>query len=195
MGARLKILCDCDGILADFVGMVLTYVERNTGMRPLREAIDQWDCFAALNMRDHWPAFRSQCDALEMCLRAEALPGAREFYAGLRACGDVRVCTTPMTVAWLSQRAAWLEAFGVPLGEQIQCAEKEALAAPGVVLIDDRAENCVAFVSAGGSAFCIATPYNTHLVCVDAKHAPGARLVRGTHDECLVWVRAKAGEL
>ena len=38
---RLRILCDVDGVLADFVGLVLDYVQKNTGLSYLPSAVDQ----------------------------------------------------------------------------------------------------------------------------------------------------------
>jgi 5'(3')-deoxyribonucleotidase len=184
MGTRLRILCDCDGVLADFVGLVLDYVQKNTGLSYLHSAVDKWDCFACLGLSEHWPYFRTQVDELGLCRSMRPLPGASEFYAALRTLGDVRVCTTPMTVAWLSQRAAWLVEFGVPLSEQIQWCDKHELVPAYDVLIDDKAENCEAFTDAGGVAFCIATPYNEHA---------SPRIARGTHAECLVWLRDLRG--
>lgn len=179
---QLRILCDCDGVLSDFVGLVLDYVQKNTGLSYLPSAVDQWDCFACLGLKEHWPFFRTQVDELGLCRSMRELPGAREFYAELERIGEVKVCTTPMTCSWLTQRAEWLVAFGVPLRNQWQGDGKEALVPAYDVLIDDKAENCAAFVKAGGVAWCIATPYNTH--------APvSASLRRGSHAECLAWLR------
>lgn len=182
---RLRILCDVDGVLADFVGCVLDYVQRNTGLSYLHSAVDQWDCFAALGLAEHWPFFREQCDSLALCRSMRSLPGAADFYAELLRIageGNVKVCTTPMTPAWLAQRAEWLVAFGIPLGEQIYAHDKSELHPAWDVLIDDRAENCNAFVEAGGVAWCIATPYNAHVEECPSLH-------RGTHAECLAFLR------
>lgn len=176
---RPRILCDVDGVLADFVGCVLDYVQRNAGLSYLHSAVDQWDCFAALGLPEHWPYFREQCDRLDLCRRMQPLPGAAEFYAALSLLGEVRVCTTPMTPAWLSQRAEWLVEFGVPLKDQIQTFAKEDLVPAWDVLIDDKTENCEAFERAGGRAFCIAAPYNANV-----------SVRRGTHAEALAWLRA-----
>lgn len=184
----LRILCDCDGVLSDFVGLVLDYVGRNTGLYYRREAVREWDCFAVLGLSEHWSYFRTQCDMFDLCRGMEIMPGARELWAEIeRIDPDAKVCTTPMTVAWLSQRAAWLEAFGVPLKRQWQGEGKEAFAAPGRgdVLIDDKPENCEAFVRAGGRAFCIAAAYNGGVRA--AAHVP-----RGTHAECVAWLRSIA---
>ena len=181
----LRILCDVDGVLADFVGLVLDYAARSYGLSACRrEAVDQWDCFAALGMPTEWPRFHAACDTLELCRSMAEIPGAREFYAELRRIGEVRVCTSPMNARWLTQRAEWLEMFGVPLNEQIHWHDKHELAGAYDVLIDDKAENCEAFWRAGGEAYCIATPYNVRV----AAHIP-----RGTHAECLAWLRGVAG--
>lgn len=182
----INILCDADGVLVDFVRLVLDYVQKNTGLCYLHSAVDQWDCFAALGLQEHWPYFRRQCDELKLCRTMHPLPGARAFLTELERIANVKICTTPMTPAWLTQRAEWLEEFGVPLKRQIQTCEKYELAGAWDVLIDDNAGNCEDFVAAGGAAFCIATPYNTEL-------AGSKRVPRGTHAECLAWVRDLAG--
>jgi 5'(3')-deoxyribonucleotidase len=185
---RLRILCDADGVLVDFVGLVLDYVYKAKGLSYLPSAIDQWDCFAALGLQEHWPYFREQCDRLQLCRSMRPMLGAAEFLAGLRARGEVAICTTPMTPGWLTQRAEWLEAFGVPLKDQIHCHAKQDLARFGTisspsagwdVLIDDKVENCEAFKNAGGLAFCITAAYNTHC---------SALISRGDWRACLAWL-------
>lgn len=182
----MRILCDVDCVLADFAGLVLDYVQRNTGLSYRPEALDDWDMLGCLGLGDHWPYFRAQCDSLGLCRTMRPLPGARAFYAELEriaGAGAVKVCTTPMTPGWLTQRAEWLVEFGVPLEHHIQIHHKEDLAGAWDVLIDDKAENCEAFVSAGGWAFCIAYPHNVHV---------SPDVPRGTHAECLAWLRGLA---
>jgi 5'(3')-deoxyribonucleotidase len=185
----LNLLCDADGVIIDFVRLVLDYVQKNTGLSYLHSAIDQWDCFAALGLQEHWPYFRRQCDELKLCRTMLPLPGAREFLTELERIANVKICTTPMTPGWLTQRAEWLEEFGVPLNRQLHFHDKHDLVPAWDVLIDDKVENCEAFVKAGGQAFCIATPYNTEFKA--SFH--GAPRARGTHAECLAWVRRLAG--
>jgi hypothetical protein len=192
---NLRIFVDCDGVLSDFVGCVLDYLARNTPLTQVRrEAIDQWDCFAAVGCAEQWPYFSKACDQLDLCRNMRELPGARELWAEcLRlSAGQARVLTTPMTVAWLSQRAAWLEAFGIPLGQQIQIGKSllsgdvlDGVGEYGRLLIDDKPENCEAFQRAGGWAFCLAAPYNTHV---------SADIPRGDHAQAIEWLRAVAGE-
>lgn len=186
--SRLRILCDCDGVLSDFVGLVLDYVHRNTGMRYQHHAVDQWDCFAALGLSEHWPYFKSQCDSLELCRHMREMVGARALWAEIKRIDPrAKVCTTPMTTKWLTQRAEWLECFGVPLEDQWQGHGKEDFASKFDVLIDDKVENCVDFRKAGGVSFCIASAYNT------PAHGLPPNVPRGTHADCAAWLRELAG--
>jgi hypothetical protein len=176
-----------DGVLADFVALCLDYVARNYGLRYERSAIDQWDCMAAMGFpKSEWKLFGERIGPMLMCRRMPLMQGAVEFYAKLVRLGEVKVATTPFNAVWLTQRAEWLEEFGIPIDRQIHIHEKQDLAC-GMseegweILIDDKVENCVAFVEAGGRAFCIAAPYNNH--CPD-------HIERGSHADCLEFVRA-----
>lgn len=188
----LRILCDADGVLVDFVALCLDYVAKNYGLSYRREAIDKWDCMAALGFPTEWPRFAAAVGPLELCRKMQPMPtgmpgGAAAFLVALEAIGEVKIATTPMNSAWLSQRAEWLEEhLAVPLSRQIHLHDKDILAggARGAdVLIDDKVENCEAFTAAGGVAFCIATPYNAHV---------RRDIARGSHRDCLEWLRGLA---
>jgi 5'(3')-deoxyribonucleotidase len=176
---RLRILCDADGVLVDFVGLVLDYVQKNTGLSYLPSAIDKWDCFAALGLQEHWPYFREQCDRLQLCRSMRPMLGADRFLAELRRRGEVAICTTPMTPGWLTQRAEWLVEFGVPLKHQIHTHCKDELAGSWDILIDDNVGNVADFWAAGGKAFLISAPYNGHA---------SATYPRGDWRACLAWL-------
>jgi hypothetical protein len=187
----LRILVDCDGVLSDFVGLVLDFAESHYGLRYRRECIDRWNHWECMNIPDLHTRLAALVGPLELCRRMLPLQGAAAFLAGLERLGEVKVATTPMNAAWMAQRATWLEDFGVPLARQIHMHGKADLArggdpnAPGWdILIDDHAENCEAFQAAGGWAFCIAAPYNEHV---------DANIPRGTYEECLAWVAAVSG--
>ncbi len=191
---RLRVLVDCDGVLADFVGLCLDYAARQYGLTYQRAAIDQWDCLAAMGLEpSEWGRFSASVGPLELCRRMATLPGAAAFLVALEAeygPDNVKIATTPMNAQWLTQRAEWLEEhFAIPVARQIHIHDKDDLTrhyiAPGPrgwdILIDDKVENCAAFQDAGGLAFCIAAPYNTH--CPE-------EIARGNHAECLTWVAA-----
>lgn len=184
----LRVLVDCDGVLSDFVGMFLDYVLRVHGTTHTREQITQWDCFDAIGLPpSEWKRMARHVGPLELCRRMPVLHGAQGFLPAIeRLVGEenVKVATAPMCPAWLTQRAEWLEEFGVPLKRQKHLHEKEALAGHYDVLIDDHAENCQRFAETEqGLAFCIAAPYNAH-----AGGGWDSGVWRGTHAECLRWL-------
>jgi 5'(3')-deoxyribonucleotidase len=165
------------------VAMFLDYVQRLYGTTHTREQITDWDCMAAVGLPpEEWRRMAHNVAPLELCRRMPVLPGAVGFLPAIErlvGADNVKIATSPMCPAWLSQRAEWLEEFGVPLRRQKHLHEKEALAGAYDILIDDHAENCEKFQEAGGLAFCIAAPYNA-----------GARVPRGTHAQCLAWLAA-----
>lgn len=189
----LRVLVDCDGVLSDFVQLCLEYVASQYGRHFTREQIDQWDYGAAMGLTDFWPRLGDDVERLQLCRTMPVLPGASAFLRQLErleGVSSVKICTTPMNVAWLSQRAAWLVAeMGVELKRQIQIHDKQDLAGDGWsgtkwdILIDDKIENCADFVNAGGLAFCISAPYNTECP---------AHIPRGDHQMALAWVASVA---
>jgi 5'(3')-deoxyribonucleotidase len=192
--ARLRILVDCDGVLSDFVGLILNWVERTHGLAYRRESVDQWDCLAALGFGpEEWKRLSDSVGPLELCRKMPTLPGAAAFLVALEAQAEVKVATTPMNAAWLGQRAEWLEEhMGIPLERQIHIHDKSDLAGPTYagkrwdLLIDDKVENCVAFAEAGGISFCLAAAYNTDCP---------ADIERGTHADCLDFVGALTSQV
>ncbi len=181
---RLRILCDADGVLADFVGLVLEYVQRHLGLSYRREAVDTWEVLhlKCLGIVDHEAAFTAWCDA-GAGERMLPLPGAEDFWRELckrAAPKDLKVCTAPFTDEWYPQRSRWVQKhFGVSRHRLIFTGAKHELVPSWDVLIDDKVENCVDFVKAGGVAFCIEAAYNAHVP---------AHIPRGDWRACLAWL-------
>lgn len=157
-----EILCDVDGVLADFVGMTLDYVQRTYGLRYLRSAIDQWDICTALSIPTLNTDMARDIGPQGLCSKIEPYAGAREFLSALELVAPVKIATSPFNIPWLGQRSEWLEKhMAVPLKRTIYVNAKADLARPGRLLIDDSDTHCTAFVAAGGLAFCIEQNWNT----------------------------------
>jgi 5'(3')-deoxyribonucleotidase len=165
---RLRILLDCDGVLAHFTRTFLEYF----GSTARDEDINRFDIAKALGMpADSYARFGADVGWLNLCSVIPPYPGARAFVAALQARHDVYACTSPLNAAWLSQRAAWLERHvGIPLKQQIHCADKSLVA--GGVLIDDAIHNCAAFP---GRSILFAQPWNAE----GAPDSPGVKRLDG----------------
>ena len=91
----------------------------------------------------------------ELWSKMRVLPWAHELYEKLSEIGDVVFLTSP---TWdpesLAGKLEWLQRFTKrkDFRDYVVTNRKDLLAGPGVVLIDDRPENCRSFRAAGGRA-------------------------------------------
>lgn len=188
----LRVLCDVDGVLADFMSTAReyahTYYPSAKTSETLPHHIDVWDPGDALGVPKLMSFMRDDPHIGQWCRGMREFPMARAFWAQLCAhprVGVVNVATVPFCAAWLTPRAQWLESFGIPLKQQTHIHAKEALAggfSGWDVLIDDNRDNCEAFHHAGGRAFMIARAYNSEYAgCVQ----------RGDYADCLRWLSTR----
>jgi 5'(3')-deoxyribonucleotidase len=168
----MKILLDCDGVLKHFTKTFLEFC----GSSATDEDITQFDICKALGLPgDSYARFGNAIAPQQLCAAIPSYPGARQFVAALQARHEVYACTTPFNVPWLSQRGAALEALGIPLKRQIQCADKAMVRAD--LLIDDKTESCIEFGAVNGAmltrrrlAILFAQPWNALKTDFDRAH-------------------------
>ncbi len=93
-----RILLDCDGILAGFIGGVLDLVEEFTGVRHPLEAVDRFDFAAALALcPDHKRAVTLTISHRKGWWSGlPVLEGAIDGVRALRDVADVYIVTTPV---------------------------------------------------------------------------------------------------
>ena len=109
-------LCDCDGILSDFIGGLLGFIENHSGVRPARESITTQKAFAHLD-RSAQAAFEARVRAGGFVSELEPYPGAIEGFGRLSEIANVHIVTSPWKGAptWVHERSEWLERhFGIP---------------------------------------------------------------------------------
>lgn len=153
---RPRILVDCDGVLADFVGAVLEW----DGHAHTRESITQPDIMAAWGTPERWPELNALCQSAGWCASLKPIEGAREFVDWLRSWADVFVVTSPYADAptWCHERIQWLAAhFGIDRDRVVFARDKSVVRGGGDVLIDDFTKNLEAF---GGEGILIRQPWN-----------------------------------
>lgn len=143
-----RVLLDCDGILSDFVGGYLALLEQHTGLKPVREAIDQFDIGAALGLTAEQSARMKRAigdeHRLARCL--DVYPGAREGVARLRSVADVYIVTSPWNSnpTWTHDREHWLKQhFDIPHSRVVHTSAKHLCV--GDVFIDDKVSAVVAW--------------------------------------------------
>lgn len=149
-GYSVNILIDCDGVLADFPSAALRYINARAGREYLLGDVEEHDILKSLALL-HWQNdFDLWCAETEVCRHLEPYDGAQDFVEKLRALGDVVIVTSPYSAVptWTHARLAWLsEHFGIEKRDVVFCKRKELIR--GHVLIDDKLENCEAFVGSG----------------------------------------------
>lgn len=110
MGSRPLVLLDCDEVLADFVGSVLSAAAEETGFEYRREEFHTWDIFDQIGGGPEVvSAIRRRVSEPGFCSQILPLPGAVEGFELLTEMADVYVVTTAWnSPTWMAERERWL---------------------------------------------------------------------------------------
>jgi 5'(3')-deoxyribonucleotidase len=155
------VLVDCDGVLANLIGSVLTLAHEKAGIYKTEAEITHYEYGKALDWPRWWVEVEKATREREFVYRMRPYSGAFLFLRNLEnAVGkeNVFVCTKAWKGLpdWMAQRSAWLMDFaGVPTERQIFCSKKSLI--PGF-LIDDDPENLQG--RPFNDAYCVARPWN-----------------------------------
>ncbi len=156
MTRRLRIACDVDGVLVDFVEGLRDFVERATGTRPLGPCTE-WDTLASWCYPVTWAEVGAH--ATEIVNELPWYPKASDTLDRLCRDHDVVFATSPMNADWLRARYRWLEAHGFDKKRQVHVCDKSWVHAD--VLIDDGVHN-LTDLHGVTRPICIARPWNAH---------------------------------
>lgn len=160
-----RVLLDVDGVLADFVGHLISTV--NLPIK--REDVVQWQLLDLLTDADRRAATRTMATP-GYWATMPIVVGAREGVNLLRAAGhEVLFVTSPWLscVGWEFTRRNWLvDRFGARPEDVIPSLRKDVVV--GDVLVDDKADHVVAWHHAMTKlgllpqAYLFSLPHNMH---------------------------------
>ncbi len=139
---KLRILLDCDGVIADYCSACFDLIEHHTGDRHTLEEVTHWDVFEVLGKGHLKPQLKEAQAQPGWCRKFGRFFGAQNFVEALSQLGEVVIVTSPMsTPTWADDRRQWLEEhFGIPKKRVISTEGKHYV--EGDVLIDDSDDHC-----------------------------------------------------
>lgn len=152
------VLLDCDGVLADFAGALLSWA----GPAFSRSQLTETDLIQSLGLEHRQEEFDAVASEPGFCESLPILEGAQDFVESLRSfTSEIIVVTSPYSAAklWTFERLRWLEKhFAITKHDVIFAKRKELIR--GDILIDDFPKNVKPFAERGGHALLIDQPWN-----------------------------------
>lgn len=160
-----RVLVDCDGVLADFIGGALATINERCGTSYTREQVTEFNFTRSLGMTPQQAAATKRIigNAERFALNLDVYPGAVDGVRRLREIASVHIVTSPWNSnpTWTHDREAWLlRHFGIQHGEVTHTSAKDGVF--GHVLIDDKTSTCEEWRAAwpNGVAVLWSTPHN-----------------------------------
>ncbi len=162
---RPRVLLDCDGVLADFVGGVLPIVRQVTGRDYTHEDVAQYSFSDALGLtRNESEIVLDRISSSpDFCASLKPFDHAQNGVAALHAIADVYIVTSPWNTnpTWTFQREAWLKRhFDIPSKRVVHTSAKHLCV--GDMHVDDKTSTLVEWRAShpSGAAVQWSTPHN-----------------------------------
>jgi 5'(3')-deoxyribonucleotidase len=151
-----RILLDCDGVLADFVTGTLKAHNRSEK----HDDVGYWDYYLDWGMTAE--EFWAPTKGWEFWNDLPKYPWADYLYQSLSDLGKVIIVTSPSDCPFASAgKTMWLQRnFGIRAKDIFIGGQKDAMALPTSVLVDDYPKNIEAFAKEGGKTVLFPQPWN-----------------------------------
>src|SRR5574338_196722 len=134
----MRILLDCDGILADFATPYLELIEQLTGFQYNTENLTNVEFLKGLDLECIDKDIRKLVYKKGYCRNIPVYEGAKKGVKMLQEIGEVVIVTSPMVGGpyWMFERAEWLNThFGIKKENLIFATKKECVR--GDIFVDD----------------------------------------------------------
>lgn len=144
----LLLMSDVDGVLADFTGAVLEYINNYCGTSFVHAHVTDWSYKKALGLPDHvWNACVKHITSPGFAYGLELLPGGVELKELVRdglPC-ELLFCTSPWwsSQTWQHDRGKWLmKHFGKEHGRSVMQGHQKfyVTGKQGTFFVDDKLE-------------------------------------------------------
>lgn len=161
----MRVLLDCDGVLANFVGGWLALINAARGTSFTPDDVTDWDICASIGIPDgeRGAAKRLLAECPGFAGQLEVLPGAQDGVRRLQQIAEVFIVTSPWGShpTWTHDRDAWLRKhFDIRTSHIIHTGAKQVCV--GNFLVDDKTDMCETWRMAhpNGLAVQWQTPHN-----------------------------------
>ena len=184
---RPRVLLDCDGVLADFIGGVLRVGHQISGVRRSKSSITEWDFIRNVVRTDReYVELHHRIIGSGFCASLRPISGAVDAVRLLQQFADVYVVTAPHldSSTWVNERLQWLALhFGVPPSNVILASTKSLI--DGDVFVDDHEGHVTAWQAErpAKKAILFAAPFNKDSELPRARS--WAQLVQTIHKEVM----------
>jgi 5'(3')-deoxyribonucleotidase len=144
-----RILLDCDGVLADFIGEALETIVAHGGPRHTPEDVTEFDFVKSLGLDLDLARRVKRTISTEpgWWYGLDPFPEARAGVDALRKIADVYVVTSPWNShpTWLHEREEWLKKhFEIPHSHVVACSAKHIV--HGDMIVDDKTSALVTWM-------------------------------------------------
>jgi 5'(3')-deoxyribonucleotidase len=148
MSNKKRILLDCDGVLADFIGEVIETIVAHGGPRHVHADVIEFNFSTALKLDPDLARLVKRTISKDpgWWIGLDPFQEAIEGVAKLREVADVFVVTSPWNSCqtWLFERESWLKQhFDIPHSHVLAGSAKHIVS--GHMLVDDKTEACAAW--------------------------------------------------
>lgn len=139
----MKLLLDCDGILADFHSTYLGLINSYTGKSYVLDDIKDFSIEDSLDVREYSDRIKNDFDVHDLCEYLEPILGSEEAVEYLNSKINVVIVTAPFSsYKWVNQRYNWLRwNYNIDASNIIFTKNKTHI--NGDYFIDDSLDNCV----------------------------------------------------
>lgn len=165
---KREIYLDMDGVCCNFLDAALKILGREDLINNWPEEPIGLEQATNISAADMWENYIDPLGS-DFWKNLEAFPWFEKLYQGLLQYGPVYFLSKPcLSPNSLKGKIEWLQnVFGKDFRDYILTSQKQLLAKPSAILIDDDDRNCISFINSGGKAILFPQYWNKNRHIID----------------------------